>query len=127
MKSMIDGENPEPESRGGDGQTVAADDEFYAALSATPRRRVLGYLLEHEECSVEELADGLCGWETVTETVVSPERRREVHIALYHVHLPVLSDADLVTYDPEEGHVSIGDLSPSARDLVRRGIEAEQR
>ena len=102
-----------------------ADDEFYRALAARPRRRLLGYLLEAETSTIGGLADVLCGWEA-TEPMVGPERHEQFRMALTHSHLPCLADAGLLQYDREEGTVELADLPPSVRDVIHRGIAAEQ-
>ncbi len=99
------------------------DDEFYRALAAQPRRRVLAHLLGREQCSVEELADVLCGWES-EEGMVSPERHREVRIALVHSHLPRLEAAGLVSYDPEAERVTTVSLPGSVERLFQYSVLA---
>ncbi|USZ73326.1 DUF7344 domain-containing protein [Natronosalvus halobius] len=121
---------PEDEPAIGDPDRVEtapllASNSFYRALSERPRRRVLYYLLERDECSVDELADVLAGWETTTETMVAPDRRHQHELSLVHSHLPLLSEAGLVAYDSESGEVSLATVPEPAKALVRRAIEAE--
>lgn len=101
------------------------DDAFYRALAAQPRRRVLAHLLAHEECSVEELADVLCGWET-GEGMVPPERHEEVHIGLVHSHLPRLEAAGLAAFDPDERTVTAVPLPEPVEQLLRYSVAAER-
>lgn len=102
-----------------------ADDEFYRALSARPRRRLLAYLLEQEQSTVAELADVLCGWE-VSGTMADPDRHRSARTVLRHMHLPRLDEAGLVRYDREAGEVALVELAGPVQKLVRRSIAAEQ-
>lgn len=104
---------------------LLASDSFYRAVSERPRRRVLYYLLERDECSVDELADVLAGWETTTETMVAPDRRRQHELSLVHRHLPLLSEAGLVAYDTVSREVSLATVPEPAKALLRRAIEAE--
>jgi len=105
--------------------TQFGDDAFYRALAARPRRRVLAHLLAREECSVEELADVLCGWET-GEGMVSPERHEEAHVGLVHSHLPRLEAAGLVSFDPSEGTVTALSVPEPVERLVEYGVVAEE-
>ena len=108
-------------------ESLLARDAFYRALAVRSRRRVLGYLLEENESTIDELAEVPCGWETESGTMTSPERYDQLQQELYHTHLPVLADARLVSYDSEEGHVSVRELSEPVQDLVRRSLAAESR
>lgn len=110
---------------GGDSPPRLADDQFYRALASTHRRRLLYYLLETTESTVEELASVLGGWEVTTGgTMQTPADRSELRLELMHVHLPRLADAGLIAYDPDEGTVELEPLHPRVADLVRGSIES---
>lgn len=102
-----------------------ADDVFYRALAAQPRRRLLSYLLDREQCSIEELVDVLCGWETTSSRMVDSERAHQVHIELVHNHLPLLEAAGLLQYDPSDGEVVAEPLAAPVGELIRRSVQAE--
>lgn len=101
------------------------DDAFYRALAAQPRRRALAHLLARGECSVAELADVLCGWET-GEGMVPPERHEEVRIGLVHSHLPRLEAAGLVSFDPDERTVTAASLPEPVERFLRYSVAAER-
>lgn len=99
------------------------EDQFYRALAARDRRRVLSYLLETTRSDVEELATVLCGWEaTTTQTMQTPADRRTVLANLYHNHLPRLADAGLIEYDPQTGSVRIESLHPVVVGVIRQSV-----
>lgn len=102
-----------------------ADDQFYRALAARPRRHVLAHLLAREECSVQELVDVLCGWETTNGQVVDAARAEQLHIELIHRHLPLLEEASLLSYDRHANEVAVASVSPQVERLVRESVEAE--
>jgi len=75
-----------------DAGTDASTNEMFDVLSDGQRRRALNYLSESEGVvTLGELA------ERVTRAEEDPERAA---IALHHGHLPKLTDAGLVEYDP---------------------------
>lgn len=121
---MVD-EGHEREVEAGELPDRFADDRFYRALAAQPRRRTLGHLLACDRCTVDELVDVLCGWEATTDRVVGPERALQYRIELIHRHLPVLEAAGLVSYDRSTDEVAVEPLAESVERLVRRSIEAE--
>lgn len=98
--------------------------EFYRALAERPRRRVMAYLLEHQETTRAELADVLSGWEATEDegTMTTPERREEITVRLHHVHLPKLADAGLITYDQADGRVCMSELSEPVRQHLLREL-----
>jgi DNA-binding transcriptional ArsR family regulator len=76
-------------------------------LSNRRRRYVLYYLREQgETVALEELAEQVASWESDTGDIVDDER---VLADLYHSQLPRLEEADIVTFDPEEGYVTLAD------------------
>ncbi|WP_114578386.1 ArsR family transcriptional regulator [Saliphagus sp. LR7] len=104
-----------------------AEDQFYVALAALERRRLLYYLLAEQESSVEELATVLSGWNTTTTgTMHTAADWSEHRINLVHNHLPRLAEAGLIDYDPQGGAVQLVSLHPHIADIVRQSIEAEQ-
>lgn len=103
-----------------------ADDEFYRAMAAAPRRRLLYYLLEDGDHSVEELATVLTGRESTEEsTMATPENRDRWMMALRHQHLPMLAEVDLLDYDPDSGRIEAVPLEERVADIVRWSVVAE--
>lgn len=121
------------ESAGSEDQTsetpaavLLDQDTFYRALASQHRRRVLYYLLTAEESNIEELATVLSGWEaTETGTMATPSNHEDYHVLLRHQHLPVLTEAGLITHDSQEGTVQIESLHPRIIDIVRWSVEGE--
>lgn len=111
----------------GEASPRLAEDRFYRVLTSTHRRRLLYYVLENEECTVEELASVLSGWEaTKTGTMYTSVDRSAVLLQLRHNHLPRLADAGLIDYDSNVGTVKREPLHPRVTDVIRWSIEAER-
>jgi DNA-binding transcriptional ArsR family regulator len=104
-----------------------ADDRFYRALASTRRRRLLSFVIEHTDSTVDELATVLAGWET-TETggMATVEDHDRVTLELVHSHLPLLEALGLVEYDADTGVVRVEDVDPVVEELITMSIEAEQ-
>lgn len=112
----------------GDSPPRLAEDQFYWALAAPQRRRLLYYLLGEQESTVEELATVLSGWEaTITGTMHTSANWSELRLALVHNHLPRLAEAGLIDYDPHDGSVHLVSLHPRVTDIIRQSVETEQR
>ena len=102
-------------------------DDVLVTLSDQRRRHVLYYLRHHDTANIEELADVLTGWLTVEDDiVVTPKRRQDLRLGLYHSHLPALADADLVSYDQSSGEVSIASLPDYVDALLAETLTAER-
>lgn len=107
--------------------STIADDEFFRALAARPRRRLLAYLLEHETATRDDLAAVLVGWETTdTGEGAATEDYNRMRTSLRHTHLPMLDDAGLVTYDPTNDEVTLRDIDEYAAEILRFSIAVEQ-
>ncbi|EMA64611.1 DUF7344 domain-containing protein [Halorubrum lipolyticum] len=104
-----------------------ADDRFYRALASSHRRRLLYYLLDHEETTVEELASVLSGWEATTAgTMYETEDRSALRLRLLHSHLPQLAETGLITYDSNAGTVRLEPLHPRVTHVIQQSVEAER-
>ncbi len=77
-----------------------APDERYSLLASARRRLALDLLAETETTAhLEEFAAGIAAREATAPT--DGDAIEHVAISLHHVHLPVLSDAGVLDYDPE--------------------------
>lgn len=98
-----------------DAPPVLELDTVFTALSH-PRRRYLLYALineDHEE-TLSELATKIVAWEQSKSTdEVADEERRQVHLSLYHSHVPKLADLGIVEYQ-------------QGKDIVVRARNTEQ-
>lgn len=111
----------------GDFPLQLAENQFYRALASSHRRRLLYYLCETDESTVEELASVLSGWEiTPTGTMQTQADRLEIRLQLLHNHLPRLVDAELIDYNPHTGTVQLKPLHQRVIDIIQQSIEAEQ-
>lgn len=112
---------------GNDSAPQLSDDRLYRALASTQRRRLLCFLLEADETTADELATVLTGWNASEQgTMGTKEDREQLGMALRHIHLPLLSDVGLVSYDRQDETVSIETLVPAVRELIRRSVDREQ-
>lgn len=110
----------------GDPPLQLAEDQFYHALVASQRRRLLYYLLVENQSTVEELATVLSGWEaTTTGTMRTSADRSRLRLTLVHNHLPRLVEAGLIDYDSKGGSVQLASLHPKIAEIIRQSVEAE--
>jgi hypothetical protein len=98
-------------------------DEVIDGLAAAERRSVCRFLLSRDDgtATVEELVVHVAT-ETRAEgdpSIGDQSYRRAVAIALRHRHLPTLSEADLVEYDPDHPVVEAGPSLPDAEPILR--------
>lgn len=105
-----------------------AQDEFYRALASSHRRRLLHYLLDNKDCTIEELTSVLSGWEATTSGVLQTTTdRSRLRLGLVHNHLPRLAKIDLIDYDMDTGIVKLEPVHPGVEFIIQQSIEAEQR
>lgn len=97
-----------------------ASGRLYRALSAAARRRLLWYMLDDtEEVTLDEAARVLAGWEaTETGTLSTEADHDDLLVELHHRHLPVLDEAGLVSYDPNEKAVVLESLDESTAERL---------
>jgi len=105
-------------------------DKVFAALGH-PRRRYLLYTLVNasSEETLSELATKLAAWEQDKPVSgVTDHERRDVHLSLYHSHIPKLADLGVLDYQ------EAGDIIVRARNteqvqtiLARGGAEMDAR
>jgi len=127
MVDEREGQSKSAEAADADETPWLADDQFYRALASTRRRRLLSFVIEHSDSTVDELATVLAGWETTeTGTMATDEDHNRITLELVHSHLPLLEDLGLVEYDADTGVVRVDDVDAAVEDLITRSIEAEQ-
>ena len=101
-------------------KSVPADDVL-SAVASEHRRAVLRSLDRTDENAIgvsaltDRVAEALRNGEPPDD-----ERRRRVHTALHHIHLPKLEDSGLIAYDIETGQVrtATGGLDADLRELI---------
>lgn len=91
---------------GGDGGISPQLDATLDLLSNRRRRYVLYYLREQgDTVTLEELAEQIVAWESDDRGV----DKQQVLADLHHSQLPRLAEADVVTFDAENGYASLAD------------------
>jgi hypothetical protein len=99
-----------------------AETELYT-LPSQQRRRSALRILQAESATITAIALARYVAESEYEDP-SDETLRDVHTTLYHGHLPKLEDADVITYDQDDGTVRRG---PNFAALVDRLEPEEER
>ncbi|MDS0261558.1 helix-turn-helix domain-containing protein [Haloarcula sp. S1CR25-12] len=99
-------------------------DDLFRALANRKRRHLLTALPAQSAMSLDELTDILAGWQTTTDGPVGPDEWAKVKIELVHAHLPLLADADLITY--EDGEVERVSYPEPVEELVTFAGEYEE-
>lgn len=85
-------------------------DDVFRALAASRRRAICRYFESSgdDDADFDELVDFVVETERAERTDDRPDHRQEVAVDLHHVHLPVLSEAGVVEFDPRSGSVLYG-------------------
>lgn len=87
------------------GTVELSESARHRLLAARQRRTVLELLADRATpVDLEDLASSVADREAVGETS-SPSDTRQVMTSLHHAHLPMLDDAGVLDYDPEENRV----------------------
>ncbi|MDG5777843.1 transcriptional regulator [Haloarculaceae archaeon H-GB2-1] len=95
-------------------------------LSKPERRCILYYLREHESASLEKLVDLVTGWlHAMTGDTAGPGDDQRIRTSLHHVHLPVLVDRGILTYDEANGNVELESLSTFTDRILDVTLDAE--
>ena len=109
-----------PEDSGGIQQSITAyiqqleappeeilEMEYVFDALAHPRRRYLLYsLLADPEWTLTELATKLTAWEQdIHENAVTDYDRDRIYVSLYHTHIPILVDHNVIDF--EDGEVGV--------------------
>ncbi len=112
----------------GDDRLEASLSGMYHALRATRRRRVVRNLSEEDEnsISVRLLAKEIAAQEhSIPQQRATGEPYRNVYNALSQTHLPALSKAGIIIYDPDRQNVLPGpnlELAALLVDITRPTI-----
>ncbi|WP_206425091.1 DUF7344 domain-containing protein [Halosimplex salinum] len=96
---------------GTDGRSTETTDDLFSVLSDANRRFVLAHLSQRDTPpALDPLAGALCEWD-------DDLSHEDARIALHHVHLPKLEDADLVEYGEQ---IELTDRAPESLALLDR-------
>ncbi|WP_415380685.1 hypothetical protein [Halosimplex sp. TS25] len=98
---------------------------LFDALAHRYRRIALYYLREHETATLDGLVDLVSGWVEVGPGPDEPVDRDAVRAELYHVHLPMLDEADLIEYDVDDRTVALRGYSAAAEEILDAAFEAD--
>jgi hypothetical protein len=102
---------------GADERGVELSPTVVFGMLSNPRRRcVLHYLKRNDGVtSVGGMARAIAAWEEgIEEGAVTPAMRKRVYTSLYQVHLPKMDEAGFLSYDRQDGSVT---LRPAAARL----------
>jgi hypothetical protein len=126
---MSDSPPSDPKSRGTDdvlatNSREATIDETLRVLADHERRYICYYLDREGPMDVDTLARWVAA--TKTESNPSADDLTATGVALRHVHLPTLSDIDIVEYDREDGVARLAEDAPFVRELLAvTGVELQ--
>lgn len=90
-------------------ESLSSETVFYL-LSNQRRRDILRYLFQEQSVPFDDLVDQIASQELDQRAEeFDPDHRSAVYASLYQAHIPVLADAGVVVYDPEQRQVTLTD------------------
>jgi hypothetical protein len=91
------------------------------------RRRYVLYCLQRRQgpVSLADIVDQITVWETGCQGERRPKLRLQIYNSLYHEHMPVLREANIVDYDQDEDLVRFGHVDPQVRAEIQRAYQEE--
>jgi DNA-binding transcriptional ArsR family regulator len=98
------------------GSALPPPDDLFRAVADSDRRRLLAVLSTESAMPLDDLTDVLVGWESNVSGPAGPDEWAQVKIELVHMHLPLLSEAGLVTRDDDM--VRLDTYSAPVEELV---------
>lgn len=127
--AVSDGSGGSDGSRGGNSEEPGGErrvsehvvelDEVFRALGDARRRRAVSALAERSEWSLRDLARWVAAREAdVPEGAVEEADERRVYSSLYHVHVPLLVELDVVTFDAETERVRAAERTDRTIDAL---------
>ncbi|MBV0925251.1 hypothetical protein KTS45_13685 [Halomicroarcula limicola] len=100
-------------------------DRIYRALAARERRLALSCLHDHQTLTLADLTELVLERADGADiTAVSEDRIRDTYFALYHTHVPILEESDLVRYDQADDLVAATERVRPALSSVCDNVEA---
>jgi len=115
----LDTDTIEPEA------TLPPPDDLFRAVADSNRRRLLAVLSSESPMALDDLTDMLVGWESTVSGPAGPDEWAQVKIELVHMHLPLLSEAGLVTRDDDDQVHLTANPAP-VEELVTFATEYEE-
>lgn len=102
-------------------------DELFSALANERRRSVLSCLSESDvPLALADLAKEVAASEQETSVPDVPaDEAKRVYTALYHVHVPCLVEAELVTHDQDQDLVARTEVSDDVASLIEQAISIQ--
>ncbi len=101
---------------------AAVPDDVYRALAQSERRQLLSHLLEEQTVTLNEATDIIVGWKVTAEGPVGPDERERIRGALHHIHLPLLEEVGLVSYDREREEIQLSSLTDPVRGVIESAV-----
>ncbi|WP_138006507.1 DUF7344 domain-containing protein [Halalkalirubrum salinum] len=80
--------------------------QIYTALAREERRELLRYLQHMQKAQLEDVAQHLLEWEHGS----TEEDFSAIRLGLYHMHLPKLAEAGLLTWDSQQNQITLTTL-----------------
>ena len=80
--------------------------QIFAALARDERRELLRYLQHVQTAQLEEVARQLLEWAHGS----TEEDFSAIRLGLYHMHLPKLAEAGLLTWDSQQNQITLTTL-----------------
>lgn len=94
-------------------------DTVYAVLADEHRRAALDVLCSREDpVDVGELARAVLARAEDDSDAVREAGRHSLRVSMYHVHVPKLAEAGLVSFDREAAQVAVTDVGEEIRSQV---------
>lgn len=94
-------------------------DDVYALLANERRRYVLSVLHEHGSLPLPDLADEVALREHDAPLPQVPEDAvLRVYLSLWHVHVPKLTDADVLAYDQDSDTVTLAEHAETVEQFA---------
>lgn len=101
---------------------AAVPDDVYRALAQSERRQLLSYLLDEQAVTLDQATDIIVGWKVTDEGAVGANERERIRGALHHIHLPLLEEVGLVSYDRERKEIQLSSLTEPVRGVIESAV-----